>query len=320
VEAERTLTFIGRKRGLYTGAGRHYAGQVGFDDLAVPASVYSRTHAGAELIRRPPLGALQRPRRRDSHKGMFGHVLVVGGAPGMAGAARLAGEAALRCGAGLVSIATHRRHAAVLNSGCPELMVHAVEGPDSLAPLLARATVVAVGAGLGQDQWAQSLLARVLDTRAPLLLDADALNLLAADPFHRGDWIITPHPGEAGRLLGMPTARVEQDRFDSVQRLQGAYGGVAVLKGAGTLVAAAGRPVRLCDRGNPGMASGGMGDVLGGVIAALLAQGLAAADAAEAAVWLHATAADQAARAHGERGLVASDLFTALRHLINGSV
>jgi NAD(P)H-hydrate epimerase len=318
VEACCTVTFIGRKRGLYTAAGAQCAGEVEFDGLAVAPEIYAAQSAAVQLIGQPPLGALSTRRRRDAHKGDFGHVLVVGGNAGMAGAARLAAEAAARCGAGLVSVATCPEHAACLNAGRPELMVHGVAGPAGLDALLARASVVVVGPGLGRTRWSHQLLERVLDSRLPLVVDADALNLLAMDPLSRDNWILTPHPGEAARLLGTASAEVQRDRFDAVRQLADRYGGVAVLKGSGSLIAAAGMPSRLCALGNPGMASGGMGDVLSGLLGGLLAQGLVAFDAASAAVWLHARAADLAALEYGERGLLASDLPPLLRGLLNG--
>jgi hydroxyethylthiazole kinase-like uncharacterized protein yjeF len=317
VEAQCTLTFIGRKRGLYTGAGSHHAGSVEFSDLSVPAEIYGSQPAAVRLVNRPPLEALLGPRRRDAHKGHFGHVLIVGGEAGMTGAARLAGEAAARCGAGLVSVVTRASHAASLNCGRPELMVHGVETGADLLPLLARATVAVIGPGLGRSRWARALLGRVLDSPLPLVMDADALNLLAQEPVKRGHWILTPHPGEAGRLLGRPAAEIQRDRFSSLQQLIERYGGSAVLKGAGTLVAAEGQELRLCPRGNPGMASGGMGDVLSGVLGALVAQGLPLFEAASTGVWLHAVAADGAAATGGERGLLASDLMPVLRGLVN---
>ncbi len=317
VEACCTLTFIGLKRGLYTAAGCHHAGQVEFADLAVPADIYQRQSAEVELINAAPLETLLGPRRRDAHKGDFGHVLVVGGDAGMAGAARLAAQAAARCGAGLVSVATRAVHAPVLNAGCPELMVHAMECGADLVPMLARARVVVAGPGLGRSAWSQQLFGRVQDSGLPLVVDADALNLLAQDPDHRDDWILTPHPAEAARLLQQATAEVQADRFAAVRNLASRYGGSAVLKGAGTLVAADAAATRLCARGNPGMASGGMGDVLSGVLGALLAQGLPRFEAATVGVWLHAVAADHAAAAAGERGLLASDLFPFLRRLVN---
>ncbi len=317
VRATRTLTFIGRKRGLYTGQGVDCAGDIEFDDLAVPASLYRAQPPQACLLREPPPGALAAPRARGSHKGDFGHVLVVGGEQGMAGAVRLAAEAAARCGAGLVSVATRAAHAAGLNAGRPELMVHGVERAGALDPLLARASVVVVGPGLGQGRWSRTLLERVLDTGLPLVVDADALNLLARDPLARDNWILTPHPGEAARLLDTGTAAIQSDRFAALAALRKRYGGVAVLKGAGTLIDDGGLPA-VCGAGNPGMASGGMGDVLSGVLGALLAQGLTPGEAARAGVCLHARAADREAARHGERGLLASDLIPALREAING--
>lgn len=233
----------------------------------------------------------------------------------MAGAVQLAGEAALRAGSGLASVATHPAHAACLHLARPELMVHGVADIAALRPLLRRADVIAVGCGLGQDTWAQQLWQSVLLAPQPKVLDADALNLLAKAPQRRDDWVLTPHPGEAARLLGCSTAQVEGDRVSAVRRLQAEYGGVVVLKGAGTLVAAA-DGVAFCTAGNPGMASAGMGDALTGVIAALLAQGLPLWVAAQVGVEAHARAGDWAAR-EGERGMLASDLIAALRRVLN---
>ncbi len=317
VEAQQTVTFIGRKRGLYTGEAACYTGQVEYDDLGVGRGVFERQSADACLMVRPPLGCLAVPRKRSAHKGGFGHVLVVGGESGMSGAARLAAEAAARCGAGLVSVATRREHAGMLNAGRPELMVRGVTGRADLEVLLTPATVVVVGPGLGRGGWSRELLESVFDSGLPLVVDADALNLLAADPLARGNWILTPHPGEAGHLLGVPTTDIQQDRFAAVHRLAERFGGVAVLKGSGSLIATEGAPARVCNRGNPGMASGGMGDVLSGVLGALLAQGLNLFDAAGGGVWLHARAAELAAEQGGERGLLASDLMVHLRQLVN---
>jgi len=318
VQAQRTVTFIGRKRGLYTGAGVRNTGQIEFNDLALPADIYASQVADTRLIESPALGPMARPRAADAHKGCFGHVLIVGGNQGMSGAARLAAEAAARCGAGLVSVATHPEHASGLNAGCPELMVHPVEQPADLQPLLSRASVVVVGPGLGQTAWSRKLFERVLDSQLPLVVDADALNLLARDSRQRGNWILTPHPGETGRLLQKTVEVIQQDRFAAVRQLVNCYGGVAVLKGAGSLIATGEGPIHLCARGNPGMASGGMGDVLSGVLGALLAQGLGSFEAASAGVFLHARSADLAAGEKGERGLLASDLIPVLRELING--
>jgi NAD(P)H-hydrate epimerase len=317
VKAHATVTFIGRKRGLYTGAGVRCAGDVEFDGLEVPADIHASQSAEVQLVQQPPLGPLARARQADAHKGDFGHVLVVGGNLGMAGAVRLAAEAAARCGAGLVSVATRAENVPGLNAGCYELMVHGVGQAAELDALLSRASVVVIGPGLGQSRWSRQLFERVVASKLPLVVDADALNLLARDPLSRDNWILTPHPGEAGRLLEQATAAIQQDRFAAIRQLVDRYHGVLVLKGAGSLVAAGSGPIRLCDQGNPGMASGGMGDVLSGVLAALLAQGLGLFEAASAGVWLHAKAADLAAGEHGERGLLAGDLLPFLRKLIN---
>jgi len=315
VQADVTATFIGLKRGLFTADGPQQVGQLVYDDLAVPAEVYTREQADLQRVGSEEVAAALAPRPRNAHKGHFGHVLVVGGAPGMSGAARMAGEAAQRVGAGLVSVATAPAHAAMLNVDRPELMCAGVGNARELAPLLARATVVALGPGLGQGAWGRAMFAAVSETRLPVVMDADALNLLAADPVENPDRIMTPHPGEAGRLLGCDAGEINRDRFAAVAALVDRYGGVAVLKGVGTLIGDQ-QHSALVDRGNPGMASGGMGDVLTGVIAGLLAQGVAPFDAARLGAWLHGRAAELAA-SDGQRGLLASDLFAPLRQLVN---
>ncbi len=234
----------------------------------------------------------------------------------MSGAVRLAGEAALRTGSGLVSIATHPAHAAFLNLQRPELMVHAVDSPATLRPLLPRIDAIGIGPGMAQTAWSRDLLTLVQNAAPPKVLDADALNLLAQTRSQRDDWILTPHPGEAARLLACTSVEVEHDRISAARRLQHEYGGVIVLKGAGTLVASA-NGIAFCPAGNPGMASGGMGDALTGIITSLLAQGLSLNAAADTGVWLHAHAADLAASSGGERGLLASDVIAHLREALN---
>ena len=318
IRADVTLSFIGLKTGLFTGAGREYAGEIMFDDLGVPPHIYDDVSAGVRRLAETEMRELVPRRARDAHKGSFGHVLVIGGGAGMPGAARLCGEAAARAGAGLVSLATHPAHAAVVNSMRPELLAYAARTSKDLKPLFARASVVALGPGLSQDSWARGMFRHALASQLPLVVDADALNLLAAKPIRRHDWVLTPHPGEAARLLKTTTARIQQDRFDAVRRIVKRYGGVCVLKGAGTLIAAAGSDtIWLCDRGSPGMASGGTGDVLTGVIAALRAQGLSPIDAARFGVWLHATAGERVAQRHGEIGLLAADLIGEVRAELN---
>jgi NAD(P)H-hydrate epimerase len=247
-------------------------------------------------------------------------VLVVGGGAGMPGAVRLAAESALRVGAGLVTVASLPEHLATVVSARPELMFHAVRDADDVAAAMAAAEVIAVGPGLGRDGWATGVLAAVFAARQPaqkLVVDADALNLIAAGhgPAHMEDWVLTPHPGEAARLLGCSIAQVQADRLAALRALYDKRGGTIVLKGAASLVGHAGEVPRLCDRGNPGMAVPGMGDVLTGAIAGLLAQSGRVFDATAAAVYAHAVAGDYCAR-HGLRGVLAMEVAQELRAVL----
>jgi len=314
VHADLTVTFIGHKPGLHTGRGPDCAGAVVFDDLDLPAALYKGKPGCAEALNAAYLARVLPRRARTAHKGDNGHVLIVGGDEGMAGAALMAGRAALRAGAGLVSVATRAAHAAALTAAQPELMCHAAEDSRALKRLFERATVLVVGPGMGRGEWARALWAQALTAPAPLVVDADGLNWLAENPARRDDWVLTPHPGEAGRLLGCPTAEVQADRFAAARALREKFGGAVVLKGAGSVVQ--GEATALCPHGNPGMATGGMGDVLSGVIGALLAQGLGTETAARAGVAAHALAGDRAAR-RGERGLLPSDLLAGLPAVLN---
>ncbi len=318
VRATCSITFIALKQGLLTGDSLDYVGRLGFNSLNLPAAAYEKMTPSARRLDLAELIQQLPARRRNSHKGMFGHVLVVGGDHGMSGAVRLAGEAALRCGAGLVSVATRPGHAAGIGSDRPELMCHGVESAEALQPLLERATVVAVGPGLGRSDWSEMLWQAVQQSGKPLVMDADALNLLAAAPHSDAQWILTPHPGEAARLLDSANSRIQADRFLACRQLQDKYGGVVVLKGAGTIVSTD-QESGVCCQGNPGMSSAGMGDVLTGVIAAMIAQGLPPAAAAQLGVCLHAEAADQDAAVAGERGMLAGDLMWPLRRLVNSA-
>jgi NAD(P)H-hydrate epimerase len=271
-----------------------------------------------ETIGPDALPAWLPPRPRDSHKGANGHVLCIGGDHGSGGAIVLCAQAALRTGAGLASVATRAAHVPALLARQPEAMAQAVESADALAPLFARASIIAIGPGLGQGAWGRAMLAAALAASKPLVLDADALNLLAAAPRALpAGTILTPHPGEAARLLDSDIASVQGDRNAAARALVQRYGAVVVLKGAGTIVAAPGRIPRVVAAGNPGMATGGMGDLLTGVIAALRAQGLDAFDAASCGALLHAHAGDLAAREDGMRGLLPSDLLPWLHRCAN---
>ncbi len=318
VRASVTITFIGFKLGLMTGKGVGHAGNVICHDLQLPTELFSLTNPIAEKLQHLPLNAYLSPRPRDLYKNEAGHVLLIGGDLGYTGAIRLAAEGALRVGAGLVSLATRPEHAAMLNLTYPEIMCHGVSQGADLKPLIEKAKVVVIGPGLGQSDWAKALLEAVLKCELPLIVDADGLNVLAKHPGKHENWILTPHSGEAARLLALTNEDVVSDRLKTVKDLQKKYGGVCVLKGAGTLVqAASGTLAGLCPYGNPGMASGGMGDVLSGVIGGLAAQGLSLELAAKLGVCVHALAGDEAAKAGGERGLVASDLMPYVRKLVN---
>ncbi|HEY5102916.1 MAG TPA: NAD(P)H-hydrate dehydratase [Steroidobacteraceae bacterium] len=317
VRAAGTVCFVALKTGLFVGDGPDFAGNVFFDHLEIepPATDEFRPRltriVEAEAVRALP------PRARAANKGDFGRVLIVGSGIGMPGATRLAGEACLRVGAGLVTVAVAPENVAAIAAGRPELICLPLARDHDLSEALERADVVAIGPGLGRSAWAQAALRRVFECNKPLVVDADALNLLAAAPMRRTNWILTPHPGEAGRLLGVTTDAVQHDRLAALQALVARYGGTVVLKGAGTLVGSEGSVPGLCERGNPGMATPGAGDVLTGTIAGILGQCKDAAVAARVGVWVHAMAGDSAARGGGQRGLLASDIAHELRTWVN---
>jgi ADP-dependent NAD(P)H-hydrate dehydratase / NAD(P)H-hydrate epimerase len=318
VRAAVTLTFLGLKQGLYSGAGCDHAGRIELAGLELPN--------GADRGLTPPLLRLgleeierTLPRRaRSAHKGTNGRLLLVGGGPSMPGAIRLAAEAALRTGAGLVYVATHADSVAAVLAGRPEVIARAVAAPADLDELIASADAAVLGPGLGRSPWARALAQRVLASELPLILDADGLNLLAEAPRPRGRWIFTPHPGEAARLLGSSIDEVQRDRAAAARALAARFGAIAVLKGAHTLVAMpdAAAPLYVCGAGNPGMATAGMGDVLAGVLGGITVQTRNLEQSACAGVLLHALAGDAAA-AGGERGTLAADLMVHLRRWAN---
>ncbi len=319
VNADCTITFIGLKLGFYLGSGPDYIGQLRFDALGLDDAALAQVPASALRIDEQELRRALPPRSRTAHKGLHGDVLIIGGGIGMAGAARLAGEAALRCGAGRVTVATHPQNVRAVVGARPELMCHGVQDESELTVLIERADVLAIGPGLGRDEWSKQMLQGVMRSQRPAVLDADALNLLdrslpSSDRAPR--WILTPHPGEAARLLGITTREVQADRLDAARLIAQRYASVVVLKGAGSIVTGPEGLPHICDRGNPGMASPGMGDVLTGVIAAILAQISDLTCAARVGVLVHAMAGDLAA-SKGERGMIASDLFEYLPSCVN---
>lgn len=314
VRATVTITFIALKQGLFLGDGPEHTGDILFDALQVPRAPIE---PALRRLTYDSLAEVLPPRPRQSHKGQFGRVLVVGGGAGMPGAVRLAAEAALRVGAGLVTVASLPGHLTAVTGSRPELMFRALHDSADVAAAMAEADVIVVGPGLGQDAWAARTLGAVIEHRRPgqqLVADADALNLIAADSTvqHMDDWVLTPHPGEAARLLGLTVSEIQQDRLAALRELCEQRGGVIVLKGAGSLIGTAGAVPRLCDHGNPGMSVPGMGDVLTGAVAGFLAQCDRPFEATAAAVYAHAVAGDRCARV-GMRGLLATEVAQELR-------
>ena len=251
----------------------------------------------------------------NAHKGQFGHVLLIGGDRGFGGSITLSAQAALRCGAGLVSLATRPEHIPAALARLPEVMAVGVLSANQLMGLLAQASVLVVGPGLGQAPWGRSLLSAAAQAKMPQVWDADALNLLSnTDLALAQGSVLTPHPGEAARLLGISTEQVQADRPAAVRALVKKYSVVCVLKGAGTLIAGLQGELAQCNHGHPAMATAGLGDVLAGVVGALLAQGMNAYEAACLGVWLHARAGEQQGQLG--RGLAASDLIPVIRQLL----
>jgi len=325
VAADLTFTFIGHKRGLYTADGPDFCGEIYFSDLQTPDSVRDMINDSGILIRENILEYYLKPRRRNSHKGSYGWVLGIGGNNTMSGAVRLCGEAALRGGAGKVTLATSPEHASLVNLACPELMVRGVRRGKQLQTILSQVSVIVIGTGLGQTSWSENLFKTCMKTSLPIVLDADGLNILARiypemgrnRALPRGHWILTPHPAEAGRLLGCAPRDVQQDRVGTAIRLADRFDATVVLKGCGTVVADASGRYAICPLGNPGMATAGTGDVLAGVIGALVAQGLDLWQASVCGVVAHAAAGDLAAASIGERGMIASDIIEHLPGVLN---
>jgi hydroxyethylthiazole kinase-like uncharacterized protein yjeF len=314
VKAELTVTFIGLKFGLFTGQAPDIVGALAFDALLAEPALVADAPC---LARRLAPASLPRPAPRPptAHKGRYGQVLVIGGDHGTGGAALLAAESTLRTGAGMVSLATRSAHVGAALTRLPEVMVKATDSANQLMGLLEAAEVLVVGPGMGQQAWGRSLLSAAANAPRAQVWDADALNLLATGDFKLpAGCVITPHPGEAARLLGVSTAQIQSDRASAARRLAETFSAVCVLKGAGSLIAAPDGRLALCDKGHPAMATGGLGDVLCGVIAALMAQHLAPYEAACLAVWLHATAG-QLEGVHG-RGLAATDVIPTIRRLL----
>lgn len=306
IQAQHTVSFIVQKIGLYLNDGPDYTGQVHLGDLQLPNELLDAFSPLATSWEQNDLSSIQR--RRNTHKGTYGSALLIGGNYNMLGALALAGKACLRSGAGLTKLISRAEHMVALTQTQPELMCYQHSDFHRLA---IKSDVIAIGPGLGMDSWAWNLYEAVCKSNRPLVLDADALNCLALEPFHYERWILTPHPGEASRLLERPIHVIQNDRISAIQALHKRYGGVIVLKGAGSLIYD-GQNLALCRFGNPGMAVGGMGDVLTGLIAGLVAQGFSLFEAAQRGVELHARAGDKVAQNRGPSSLLPSDIIDLL--------
>lgn len=323
IVATRTVTFGAWKRGLALYPGAAAAGRVELVDIGIPDPVLDSVEDAPALLERQDVARWLPPRRPDTHKGQAGRVLIVGGSAGMGGAVILAGRAAARGGAGLVTLAVPECLAVACETATLEVMSRPLPqtndgllAGDALRDaddLLEAADAVAVGPGLRTSRDGAALLAELMAAvRAPLVIDADGLNLLARQPdlagTRPGPTVLTPHPGEAGRLLGREATEVQQDRIGTARELAGRFRATAVLKGAMTVIASPEGQVWVNPTGNAAMASGGMGDALTGLLTALLAQGLEPHRAAGAAAWLHGRAADLAAGG-SDAGLLATDVI-----------
>lgn len=313
IRATYTCTFITRKLGLHTFSGSETAGNVLYSPLFIvakklqdPAPI-AFNHPLQSWIKKLP------PRRASDHKGTSGSVCLIGGHRAMMGAIQLAGLASLKMGAGLVKIVTHPEHTVAITQSIPELMC---SPPDALASLLPHAEVVAIGPGLGLDDWSQNLYQQAVTSALPKVVDADALKLLAQTPQKQSNWVLTPHPGEAALLLDTTIANIQSDRVKAIKTLQQKYGGVIVLKGSGSLIYD-GERLEICLAGNAGMAVGGMGDILTGAVAGFIAQGLSLWDATCLGVSLHAHAGDLLAQQKGQFGILPSELAFSMNQLLH---
>ncbi len=314
IKADVTVTFIALKAGLYTAQGPEFCGVVEFEPLV--EALFGEGHGQPALALKFDWAGLRStlPRRPvTAHKGRFGRLLVVAGDRGYGGAGLLAAEAAARTGAGTVTLATRPEHVSPALTRCPSLMVHGVTHGSELSALIESSEVIVCGPGLGKAGWGQQMLQLVVASGKPLVLDADALNLMSCRVAVKADnHVLTPHPGEAARLLGLTVPEVEADRVAAARHIQRQFGGTVLLKGAGTVVDSGDDLPGVLGGGNPGLATGGMGDVLSGILGGLLAQRLDLSFAARLAAALHLAAADRASMSKGYMGLLPTDVIDTL--------
>ena len=321
VKADLTVTFVGAKQGLFTGKGPVYCGEIIYHSLDISEQLFDQFKPTSRLLDLFDLLELIPQWVGDEYKNQRGHCMVVGGDHGYGGAATIAAEASLRSGSGLTSVATQPEHVSSVLSRCPEIMACGVVSGQQLEPWLEKPSVLVVGPGLGRSAWSEQLLQKAVAAKLPMVLDADALNILSEGrvipSLQDHQWVLTPHAGEAARLLDVSVAEIQADRFSAVRKIQEKYNAVVLLKGPGTLIAGPNQVIKVCPYGNPGMATGGMGDLLSGIIGGLIAQGLGMQEAAELGCCLHSSAADLLVDASGYQGVAATDLLPYLQKLLN---
>lgn len=330
LHADRTHSLVAAKLGMFTAMGPDYAGKISHDDLNIPAQVFFKVRSQYEFLSRSAISKVLPNAPNASHKGLFGHVAVVGGQPGMFGAVILAASAAARSGAGKVTALSYAGHVDAITQANPILMTQAVEGGAELN-FPGDTNAIVLGPGLGvsaqlnpdkkRENWSKktflAALKYAMEYHLPMVIDADALNLMADKITRYEQWILTPHPKEAARLLHSTVAQVQSDRIAACRQIAKVYGGVCVLKGNGTLISAADGMMSVCQFGNWGMATAGSGDVLSGVAGAFLGQGLNPYNAAYAAVYVHSRAGDMAAQRLSKRSMIASDIVQSLPGVFN---
>jgi hydroxyethylthiazole kinase-like uncharacterized protein yjeF len=328
VKADISVTFIAAKQGMFTGRGPALCGEVIYHSLNIGEALFDQQPSSSQLMDLDDLLEQYPDRDADAYKNQFGHTMVIGGDHGYGGAASMAAESALAIGSGLVSVATRPEHVSAILARQPEVMASGVISGQELEPLLDKPTVLVIGPGLGRSPWSEQMLQKAAATGLPMVVDADALNIIAEGrvvPNPDGSrWVMTPHPAEAARLLNISVDEVQADRFSAVRELQKKFNAVVLLKGAGTLIASTDNgqvesQMKVCPYGNPSMATAGMGDMLSGIIGGLLAQGLESSQAAQLGCCLHSASADLAVEERGARGLVATDLKGPLMAILNGA-
>ncbi len=334
VRADVTVTMALPKTGFFLPQGASFVGRVEVGDIGMPAALLTDESLVQNLITEDMVRPLVRPRPADAHKGTFGHAVVLGGSLGKTGAPCMAALGAMRAGAGLVTMGLPAGLRAVMETKALEVMTCPLEDGgdgiiraaalDSALGLMEGKSALVAGPGLGVSAGAAEVMRGIIEKAGlPLVIDADGLNNIAKDigiiqKTASAEVVLTPHPGEAARLLGASTKEIQADRLGSAARISGAAGAVTVLKGANTIVAAPSGEIFINTTGGPALASAGTGDVLAGVIGGLLAQGMGALDAAVTAVYVHGLAGDMVSRAlGGQRGLLATDLLAEIPRVLN---